>query len=188
MDVEAPSAVEGFTFTHGCSSGVYTRASDLPFRHCDFVANASPLFGGGVHGDSFCDLTFTDCRFANNEALKGGAILGRYTLVACERCTFVGNHARGEGGAFHTWTFDTHQFVDCSFEENSALHNGGVMCLSGLCSAHLFGCSVTGNLAGVAGGGFFLSLDSIGTAYLEANDSVIRDNTAPAGPDGHVDW
>ncbi len=60
-----------------------------------------------------------DCRFVNNEAIRGGGV--NCTSTTISECTFEGNTAHEQGGALHAYSSDIYA---CTFEGNTAPTGG----------------------------------------------------------------
>jgi hypothetical protein len=122
------------------------------FKHCRFIGNQAVWRGGAVYFDYGSRPRITQCLFCNNHCgAHGGAVfsvtraaqLGK-TIVRLTDCQFMGNTARGYGGA-------------ANFHDNSM--------------AIVRGCRFTGNQAGLKGSAIALTGNS--TAQL-LNNTIVR--------------
>jgi predicted outer membrane repeat protein len=119
----------------GYGGGVYNYAAaktDLlnpQFRNCSFTGNHA-LNGGGAMANvatngGYSAPVITNCVFSHNTATHGGAIYstGSYGTLNITDARFVGNSARGGGGALYFINLDSAQQVlidHSSFQGNTA--------------------------------------------------------------------
>ncbi|HTE05157.1 MAG TPA: right-handed parallel beta-helix repeat-containing protein, partial [Planctomycetota bacterium] len=130
------------------ASGPLIPGSVLVSR-CDIERNGSAAVaqGGGLRGDT---IRAVDSLLAGNVARRGG---GAAFVGAIEGCTFRGNEATVEGGAYYAIQFDefsgAYLVKDTAFLGNTAPRAGGVLYPDPgftLSPSHLFvGCTFAGN-------------------------------------------
>jgi hypothetical protein len=83
--IDASAVLDGFTVTRGAANG-------SPPGH--------PSAGGGIHIDD-AGPSIINCRFVDNTALWGGAMVVRYgDDPIIENCTFLGNQATGHNNSW----------------------------------------------------------------------------------------
>ncbi|KAK3239758.1 hypothetical protein CYMTET_50341 [Cymbomonas tetramitiformis] len=148
--------------------------------------------------------------FEENDAEKAGAGLYLQTpsehhhlALVLKNCTFINNHcsngvqdcgtASGEGGAvyLYTATFDTMTAVieDSVFFNNSAVQNGGALCVYGddifavnvFMNVTLSRCSFTSNHVQSGGGAVYFHSKHEFSAFLQAVDCAFTGNSAVSG-------
>lgn len=120
---------------------------------CQFIGNVASNAAGAVRcllGDSAV-CRFTRCRFAENRALKGGAL-----------------YCDGQGYV---------DFDDCIFEGNEAERQGGALLQAWYAKLSLNRCLFTGNRAGDSGGGISFRQQHSGADFAATN-CVFASNTA----------
>ncbi|MHC4744859.1 MAG: right-handed parallel beta-helix repeat-containing protein, partial [Planctomycetota bacterium] len=66
--------------------------------NCRFISNRSDLEGGGLFLTAESLPNITNCIFAGNSAVTGGAIYNYEAYARIVNCTFTGNRASDEGG------------------------------------------------------------------------------------------
>ena len=97
--------------------------ANLEIKQCQFTRDTTADSGGALHLDHG-DVLIYDSRFDQNKAYKGGAINSAYTKLEIDQTKFIGNEARGNGGALHIWNGDL--FIRSSeFDRNRADVEGG---------------------------------------------------------------
>ena len=157
-----------------------TSGSDFPDQH-----------GGGIMMNG-SDAIIDHCLFVNNEATgeengMGGAIYGINTTSETQiiNCTFIDNHAYGEGGAIKL-TGDTGLTIEkCLFLNNTVLYGGGAVCLYGCYDTRIYGSLFSGNVTSYsAGGAVFIEGYS---ARIRFVNCTLFDNHATGGDGGGVE-
>ncbi|MHC4676787.1 MAG: right-handed parallel beta-helix repeat-containing protein, partial [Planctomycetota bacterium] len=151
--------------------------ADVTFDNCTFTDNAADK-GGAI----FCtgsDPQINDCNFIDNSANSGGGVLLAGGFGQISRSNFTENKATGvvaRGGAICSLGANV-LISDCNISNNSAAESGGGIYISskdadgndlvvdgntvfGYNKAVLLNCLITGNLAGVDGGGVSANWDS----------------------------
>ena len=152
-----------------CSGGT------LEFDGCTFVGNQA-ADGGGAYGGSDSELQFVACAFDTNSAGgaegQGGALFGEDSTQVLTDCSFAGNSALVGGAVFVTGRGGV-ELNRCSFVENSADHGGGIACREAVNGAMAEGCSFYGNLAMESGGAVFVGDAYVGltNAILSGNQA-----------------
>ena len=124
--------------------GIYAAAGAVPtLTNCSVTGNQAVVNGGAMLVRD-CGV-LTNCYFANNKADKGGAIFGGNHI---EQWSVNGWGSKGDDiGLFMT---------DCTFENNTAVTDGGAFHLDMSCYTTIDRCTFTGNSAGVQGGAMWL--------------------------------
>ncbi|MEM0898192.1 MAG: right-handed parallel beta-helix repeat-containing protein, partial [Verrucomicrobiota bacterium] len=107
----------GCTFTKGQSGAVLVfQSTTVDFESCSFIENENVSLGGAVFNSNGSTCNFTNCRFLNNTADRGGAVSDTLSTSRFINCLFSGNEAEA-GGAFNGDRGD-YQFVNCTFTNN----------------------------------------------------------------------
>ena len=157
-----------------------TSGSNFPSQH-----------GGAIMLNN-SNIVVEDCLFQNNEATAesngmGGAIYGLNTTQATQilRCTFLNNHAYGEGGAIKL-SGDNGAVIDhCVFKDNSVLYGGGAICLYGCYDTRIDHCLITRNVTSYSNGGAVF-IEGYSGGVIFANCTLF-DNEASGGDGGGVE-
>ena len=128
--------------------------------------------GGAVFCNGSGSIDFDDCVFeGNNAEMQGGALLqAEQAKLSMNRCLFAGNRAEDSGGGIsfrQQHSAANFAATNCIFASNTAVnYGGGAGTDSGNQTASannaypmygsFYSCIFTNNLAGKAGGGFWL--------------------------------
>ncbi len=134
--------------------------------------------GGGGH-----TTHFTNCTFLRNHAYgEGGAIKFSNDIgTEITNCTFLENNSRYGGGALSLYSVINTKIIRCLFVDNYTTYsNGGAVNSLGIGNTMLFeNCTFYGNSAQTGEGG------ALSLAYAEAAfvNTIIRNNEAPYGDD-----
>ena len=180
---------------HGLRLNASQNGSHLQYCKIEYgktFGSAFPNMHGGAIMMNNSDAIMEDCVFENNEATAeengmGGAIYGLNTTSATQilRCTFINNHAYGEGGAIKLTADDGAHIEDCIFKDNTVLYGGGGICLYGCHDTRINGSLFVGNATSYSNGG---------AAFVEAYcarvvfaNCTFYDNHADGGDGGAMD-
>ena len=102
-------------------------------KRSEFISNEANR-GAGLNIMFSPNVTVTNCRFVNNSAIHGGAVVIETSNVDFINCTFVKNKAITKGGALHApSTRKSNNLVrlfNCSFQMNMAGVGGAIFLLS----------------------------------------------------------
>ncbi len=144
--------------------------ADLTFDNCTFSGNQAAV-GGGTYGD-FSDPVVAGCIYTNNTALTGGGALFVGGSPQIAKSLFQNNQATSEfarGGAIASHGANT-KVIDCTIINNNAVGAGGGIYfsnkdvtdndISGGDRILVKNCLVTGNTAGIDGGGISVNWHS----------------------------
>ncbi len=139
----------------GSSGGIYNGSYDtLIMTDCTISNNSDTQSGGGLF--SAGNATLTDVTIAGNSAPTGGGLVSTGTL-AMVGCTVSGNSA-GLGGGLMAYEGGDNNLTNCTISGNIAAgvspfsgQGGGVFNFRATLT--LTDCTLTGNSAGVSGGG-----------------------------------
>ncbi|MGQ0628887.1 MAG: right-handed parallel beta-helix repeat-containing protein, partial [Phycisphaerales bacterium] len=108
----SPATIDGFTIRAG--------REDSPLNS----------FGAGLLLSDSSDLLLRNCRFVDNRAVNGGAVVAVYRADAVvEDCLFEQNTANDAGGAFFAHAYGvagTTTFKRCLFRDNNAARGGAI--------------------------------------------------------------
>lgn len=197
---ETNAVISGFTIKNGYESAVpgvpdsgyggnlCVDGSSVSIKKCVFVGGTATVAGGGVAiiGKGHHSMTFTNCVFTKNTALKGGAV---YTnndtgTVAINNCTTTGNTAQQGGGLFNQNSAGNGSIglTGCSVSGNTAQTGGGIYNENDLGgdTITLINCSVSGNASPLDGGIYNFNATSDDTISL-INDIVYHDSGGEVG-------
>ena len=108
------STVEDTVFENSISAGEDGGGSSIWIANNEDISKGRPF-----------ELTFKNCTWRNNEATKRGGAIHYGTSRTLEgvqlifdKCHFIGNHAKDEGGAVSLVTKSPIVFSDCQFRDN----------------------------------------------------------------------
>ncbi len=143
--------------------------------------------GGGVD-NGYGTATLINCTISGNSARSFGGGLNDGGLhsatLSLYDCTVSGNSARSAGGGLENYSATT--LSDCTISGNSAADGAGLWSGGGLGShggtAKLIACTISGNLAGLGGGGLYIVYS---TATL--TDTIVAGNTDGNGTADNID-
>jgi len=180
---------------HG--GGLALLGSDAVVTDCVFADNdatAADLgMGGAVYATGTGSLAepltrFIDCTFIRNHAYgEGGAIkfTGDYN-TEITGCEFIANDCGYGGGAVSCYVVSGTRMTNCLFTENYTLFSkgGAINTLGSGNTIFLANCTLTGNSA-VTGEGGAINL-AYGTAYID--NTIVFDNPGLYGDDIYLDW
>ena len=140
------------------------------FYSCTFTANQA-VWDGAL--TNYSGVTMHDCLFQDNVATGANALAGAYgqwgdvfgaghsELV---NCSFIGNSARGAGGAYVWGLGATASLTNCSFIGNSATTgSAGGSAVEGFAAATFTNCLFADNEAVPNGGGLWVGRDGEAT-------------------------
>jgi hypothetical protein len=151
----------------------------LTMADCTVSGNVARVDGGGLR--ACAGSVIEGGRIRQNCAGRsgGGIDTTRGAALRITNATISGNSAgsEGDGGGLHVIGTASATLRNCALTGNRAGARGGGAFNWG--SLELSDCAVEGNRAGEAGGGMFNFRDRT----LVAEDSSVRRNTAPNGPD-----
>jgi hypothetical protein len=174
------AVLDGFAITGGCGldagrpagmgregggqarQGPPGQAPPIHITPETILAGAGPGCGAGMLNYR-CAPTVRHCTFKDNSAGKGGAMYNMASRSFPPRrdaaapaplvvdCRFVGNRARGRGGAVANDLGTSPTFRGCTFIDNSCDAKGGAVYDDFGCSPTLVNCLFAGNRAASAG-------------------------------------
>jgi hypothetical protein len=135
---DANSVLDGFTITHGCTSGggdmlegssggIYCNGSSPRIINCIVSENSAAYYGGGM---SNCE---------SNPMLIN--------------CIFSGNSANSGGGGIFNFDHSSPILINCILKANSAIGNGGGMCNEYNSKPTIINCTFNGNATDLRDGG-----------------------------------
>lgn len=194
--------IDGFTLQNGMAAqggGIHAKCQTC-IRNCKFFHNYSRANGGGLSQQSTSSVKtiIEDCEFWENEAMGYGGAVYDAGNSTYRRCLIHDNRAQlSGGGVYCNDVYNPGQFVNCTFNNNTAKNGGGVAtnhqgttfwsCLinnntaetGGGChfkkSANLFNCTIVKNEAQLDYGGVYSSIltqDGIQNCILWGNVSA----------------
>ena len=152
-----------------------------------FINNHAGHDGGAVT-TCWADCDIYNCVFINNSAHRdGGAIrvsVQGYGNV--EDCIFMFNHADEWGGAYYSWSGESH-INRCIFMNNTAGTNGGAVMVSG--NINLENSIITNNNGGETGGSFYIQQPMYDAkTIINIHDNIITNNSSPYGQEIFIKW
>jgi predicted outer membrane repeat protein len=139
----------------GFGAGIYLLNSSLLIDSCQFTANNSNAYGGGLSNDHSLP-TISNCIFKNNIAGYGGAIYNSFSNCKISSCQILLNSAsNGDGGGIHC---DNSSIIinNSYFNLNSGLTGCGLS--SNSSSLVISNCSFVSNNGG-SGPAVYISYD-----------------------------
>eukprot|EP00210_Caulerpa_lentillifera_P000395 g385.t1 len=231
LDVTNTSFVENKVKTDG-AVGFFTDSFAATFTDCTFIKNGGNGAKGGCFRNlRNAVTTLTSSEFTENFGNNGGVLRAEGGSFTIDKCTFTSNKAYADGGVMNSWAggkfyvtdseFTKNKgmnagvgyigkecvatFLNCQFEKNNVVDNGGVLrvqfnakatvddslflrnrCDRGDGASVYIGrnsttvarnCNFTENNAKFKGGAFGIYEDS----RLEVSDSVFLSNRATHG-------
>lgn len=103
--------------------GIYNVYSSPAIINC-FFKNNDGSNGGGIYNLYSGATTIISCNFENNSTYGGGGIYNNDSdSVVVSESTFKNNSANSGGGVYNTDS--SPQFINCTFESNSAVYGSG---------------------------------------------------------------
>lgn len=143
----------------GCCGAIwapFVNGSPIELTNCRFIENSAPLAGAVFLGNA--DVEASNCEFIRNKATAGSAgalsIYGRNG--SWRNCSFIENTAVEFAGALRIRL--SPEFVDCTFDRNSAPLGGAVYAES---SPSFLNCDFTQNNADEGGALYFLQSQKV---------------------------
>jgi len=164
--------------------------SHATFDFTAVVGNVAKLSGGGIAASVMGSVGNTNCEFAHNSAGVGGALSSSSGAAwSLRACHFTSNRANGTGGAALASMSSPMRFSDSTFENNTALDDGGGVHVGASTHHHivaaqtgtaidLAGCLFLHNTA--AGRGGAVSINS-GAALVHIVGCSMESNEADVG-------
>ena len=202
----AAAVLDGLTITGGRGrthsggleggGGIYCENASPTITGCVLVANRASMYGGAILSYN-ASPTITDNLIRDNVALGGGGIYCRYGAPTISRNTVTGNRYSGifcylasptligntihgnqgaEGGGIQSIACWSATVANNTITGNTAQVGGGIGCHGE--SFTVSGCTLAGNRATSAGGGFYCYMDSAPTL----RNCILWANEAPQGP------
>ena len=142
---------------HG--GGINNIDADTVITNCTFRGNTSVVYGGAINSDRG-EPVLRDCIFISNSAEIGGGICTwadqEGGVTSLTNCRFVGNSAKGEGGAIYCRAEQTKlmklRLTNCTFSGNLAMNRGGGISNQYYYEPILINCTFTKNESSRCGG------------------------------------
>ncbi len=105
--------------------GLHTNRPDpgAELINVSFLQNKADIAGGGggaIYLTNSADLTFTNCLFANNSAVRSGVMNGFTSDPLFINCTFANNQSDTLGGALYGTNGTNPTLINCIFWGNTA--------------------------------------------------------------------
>ncbi|MCK5774922.1 MAG: T9SS type A sorting domain-containing protein [Bacteroidales bacterium] len=150
-----------------------------------------PDMHGGAMALLNANVMITNTVFADNDATAddngmGGAIYGINTGSPSKfiDCSFIRNHAYGEGGAIKFTSDLGTEFIGCQFLNNDCLYGGGAISLYSVIGTKMTYCLFADNYTMYANGGAVHTLGGGNTLFFE--NCTLTGNEAVTGEGGAV--
>ena len=173
--------------------GAIFNAGTLTMKGCAVKGNCTiipgPGSGGGIWNEG--TLTMENCVVRGNVcAVNGGGVAskGNLTLTNCvfsiNHVVSIADHGSGYGGGVHIAAHDSTKFLtatNCTFSGNSAVLDGGGLCIEGNCDPKVTGCAFSENGARYGGG-----IQTRSKFILAVKDSSVSGNIASEGGGIHI--
>ena len=169
-------------------SAIMGSGSDAQVQICAFSQNVADG-AGTINWAGDCDPSFLRCDIVENQADYGGGFKAwggaNPTFTDCS----ISGNAAGAGGAGEFGDQGTLSLLACRLESNTSQSFGGALAVLSTAAdvtpqLIMSSCTVSGNSAVTAGGGFFFGLP----AHLQATETTFAGNTAPEYAGGMVGW
>ncbi len=155
-------------------AGIYATTS-LDIDGGIITGNEATGNGGGVGGNSGCDISIDGTEISGNKAATGGGVFGYH--ITLNNTTISGNNATTNGGGVYSVTtieFTNTNETTCKIQNNTAVDGAGIY-LASTGSLTLANATITGNIASGNGGGIY----SLATLTLQV--CTIQSNQAANG-------
>lgn len=151
----------------------------MNFYDCDFANQTSQLKGGIIYLNGVDTCNVVRSKFKNNSAEYGGAIYGQYiTNISFCDCIFENNYAVRDGGAVFLPNTDYCTFLNCSFKDNLAeKRDGGAIVVDCGNNFTMRDCTFNNNVAADRGGSAYLRTNN----GVMSNCSIVNDVSKPTG-------
>lgn len=140
-----------------------------------FSQNRAESAGGGLFATGH--VTIRDIDFTENSAPGGGGVYLAVITAEFERTRFIRNSADDAGGGLLSETFGEVALRDSLFAANRAADEGGALA-AGNSTIALRNVTVSGNTAGVRGGGLDLVVDT----SADVDNTILWGNLAAGVP------
>ena len=147
----------------GSGGGIWNEGT-LTMENCVVRGNVCGVNGGGVASKG--DLTLTNCVFSINHVVS------------------IADHGSGYGGGVHIAAHDSTKSLtatNCTFSGNTAVLDGGGLCIEGNCDPRVTGCAFSENGARYGGG-----IQTRSKFILAVKDSSVSGNIASEGGGIHI--
>jgi len=135
-----------------------------------FASGDYPDMHGGAMALLSSDAEVDGCVFADNatdtDGMGGAVYAYNTTATVFRNCSFLRNHAYGEGGAIKFSGDGNGKVEDCSFIENSTDYGGGAISFYMVSGTTLRGSSFSRNSTNYSNGGALQTLGSGNTLYV----------------------
>jgi hypothetical protein len=137
----------------GDGGAIYNLGGRPSFERCHFENNRADSDGGAIWSCDYAGITLLDCTFIGNGARgRGGALGCSLSDIEAAACTFDDNHTESNGGALYIYK-GMQSLNQCRFAHNSAAFGGGIYNIVGDLS--IARCVFAGNHAEHEGGGLY---------------------------------
>ncbi len=171
----------GGLFLDKRGGAIFVRSSRPQISHCTISNNIAEIWGGGIYVDGTTTDPFPQisyCTIANNSALgsNGGGISFNAGSFNITDCIISGNTAEQSGGGLYivSGVTDTVNISNCIISDDSSFgYGGGIYVVDGY--TFIDGCTITGNKAGLTGGGLYSGGD------LSLTNSTVQENISWGG-------
>jgi CSLREA domain-containing protein len=169
--------------TAGFGGAIYNRENATAvIEDCSFTGNGSDYHGGGLWNGMDAEMNINNSTLEMNEAGWDGGAVWNHGDLFIEGVSFENNTALGNGGAVFSWTDTNTQFNNSWISGNNATLGGGIYNDNGM--MHLYQSGVTSNTANGAVGGGIYNNGPIPTGGLLLENVTISSNEALGGAGG----
>jgi hypothetical protein len=176
------------------SSSVISALTHCRIEYGKTAGSYPDMHGGGL-ALLGSDAVVTSCVFADNEAVAsnlgmGGAVYASGTgsmagpLTRFIDCSFIGNHAYGEGGAIKFTGDSNTEIIGCEFIANDCGYGGGAVSCYGVYDTKMIDCLFVDNYTMYSAGGAVNTLGFANTVFFVG--CTISGNSAVTGDGGGV--
>ena len=205
-DNSAPSVTDcsfSENITTNSGGAIFSTGSPLSIQKSTFTANQSGNFGGALYNVALSAIDATDCVFASNTAIRGGAVFAENSPLTLSGCHFLenasttdsggavyngsaglsltksifrGNASGVNGGAVCDVVGQYLDLKDCLFSANTALYDGGALYIENITDVDMTNCLMTYNDAEYGGG-----IANTGSGTTDIVHCTLNQNTASIG-------
>jgi predicted outer membrane repeat protein len=113
--------------SHLAGGAIMAHGGGVSLDNCEFEGNVAGACGGALKLLFGTQGEVSNCSFLNNSAEQAGAVFNFFADLVLEGCTFIGNTAIADGGAFASGKMSTTIIRNCTFYGNGARW-GSLMC------------------------------------------------------------
>ena len=165
-------------------NGAILTFNNATIENCYFTNNWG-RFGGAITSSlsetsGMFTLTVKNSIFEGNVGADGGAIYVESSVLDMTNCTFVNNAATLDGGVIYVSSGAQATITDSNFTNNAVLNDGGAIAFNQSANSVIDNCEFISNVAG-ANGGAIIIIPSEEEATVTVKNSKFDNNDANKG-------